>query len=94
MKGAVVLVPEGEGGALIPAGGGEALHALEPVADPGPGQVVRAHDRLGEEPGKVVDLMAALEASLARAGSPDGGATAEEAEKPARKRQTRSRKSA
>jgi DNA end-binding protein Ku len=45
-----------------------------------------------EEPGKVVDLMAALEASLARAGSPDASAEAEE--KPAKKRAARSRKSA
>ncbi len=45
-----------------------------------------------EEPGKVVDLMAALEASLARAGSPDASAGADE--KPAKKRATRSRKSA
>jgi DNA end-binding protein Ku len=45
-----------------------------------------------EEPGKVVDLMAALEASLARAGSSDTGAS--EAEKPSKKRASRSRKSA
>ena len=44
-----------------------------------------------EEPGKVVDLMAALEASLARAGAP---AAAGEAAKPAKKRAARSRKSA
>ena len=43
-----------------------------------------------EEPGKVVDLMAALEASLARAGAP----AAEEPAKPAKKRAARSRKSA
>jgi DNA end-binding protein Ku len=45
-----------------------------------------------EEPGKVVDLMAALEASLARAGSPSTEAAAEEARP--KKRATRSRKSA
>ncbi len=44
-----------------------------------------------EEPGKVVDLMAALEASLARAGAP---AAEDEAAKPAKKRAARSRKSA
>jgi len=44
-----------------------------------------------EEPGKVVDLMAALEASLARAGAP--AAEAEPA-KPAKRRAARSRKSA
>jgi DNA end-binding protein Ku len=52
-----------------------------------------------EEQGKVVDLMAALEASLARAGRGDEGGeeelppAAEKAEKPAKKR-TRARKSA
>ena len=44
-----------------------------------------------EEPGKVVDLMAALEASLARAGAPPAEA---EPAKPAKKRAARSRKSA
>lgn len=44
-----------------------------------------------EEPGKVVDLMAALEASLARAGAP---AVDEQPATPAKKRAARSRKSA
>jgi DNA end-binding protein Ku len=51
-----------------------------------------------EEPGKVVDLMAALEASLARAGAPaESGADADEDAAPAkraRKRPARTRKSA
>ena len=49
-----------------------------------------------EEPGKVVDLMAALEASLARAGAAEAAAPAGAAKgaKAAKKRATRSRKSA
>ncbi len=49
-----------------------------------------------EEPGTVVDLMAALEASLARAGAAESAAdkAAEQASKPAKKRVGRSRKSA
>jgi DNA end-binding protein Ku len=45
-----------------------------------------------EEPGAVLDLMAALEASLARAGSEEPAKA--KAEKPAKKRASRSRKSA
>jgi DNA end-binding protein Ku len=47
-----------------------------------------------EEPGKVVDLMAALEASLARAGAPEAAAAGAERGRPAKKRAPRSRKSA
>jgi DNA end-binding protein Ku len=47
-----------------------------------------------EEPGKVVDLMAALEASLARAGAPEAAAAGAERGAPAKKRAPRSRKSA
>jgi DNA end-binding protein Ku len=48
-----------------------------------------------EEPGKVLDLMSALEASLARAGAgPDEAKSEPEPAKPAKKRAGRSRKSA
>ena len=49
-----------------------------------------------EEPGKVVDLMAALEASLARAGSPPASEAGEHDGKPAKRARKRpgSRKSA
>jgi DNA end-binding protein Ku len=47
-----------------------------------------------EEPGKVVDLMAALEASLARAGAPEAAAAGAGRGAPAKKRAPRSRKSA